>query len=203
MAATLQRLHGPRLWIADGNHPTVEGTYLAACVFYTAIYRESAEGLPTAPDCRARVRRRCRRSPPPSCWQEPARWGGLSSAARACFCGPRPRSDTRRQPAEDDGRIDRAVLGLLLDPELQRPWSQDEIAREIGDEIEPVDSLTRLHGAALIPGLDGFVCASRAAIKAHEIWQRLEGSGPQPLHPDRSVELSKTGCDRYASGSRG
>jgi hypothetical protein len=42
---TLRRLHDPRLWIADGTHPTVQGSYLAACVFYAVIYRESAEGL--------------------------------------------------------------------------------------------------------------------------------------------------------------
>ena len=33
------------LWQDDGSHPTELGTYLAACVFYAAIYRESPEGL--------------------------------------------------------------------------------------------------------------------------------------------------------------
>jgi hypothetical protein len=33
------------LWQSDGSHPTVEGTYLAACVFYTAIFRKSPKGL--------------------------------------------------------------------------------------------------------------------------------------------------------------
>jgi hypothetical protein len=33
------------LWAADGSHPTELGTYLAACVFYATIYRESPEGL--------------------------------------------------------------------------------------------------------------------------------------------------------------
>ena len=33
------------LWQADGSHPTVAGTYLAACVFYTVIWRKSPEGL--------------------------------------------------------------------------------------------------------------------------------------------------------------
>jgi hypothetical protein len=33
------------LWQEDGSHPNEQGTYLAACVFYTVIYRESPEGL--------------------------------------------------------------------------------------------------------------------------------------------------------------
>jgi len=33
------------LWQADGSHPSVAGTYLAACVFYATIFRESPKGL--------------------------------------------------------------------------------------------------------------------------------------------------------------
>jgi hypothetical protein len=33
------------LWQSDGSHPSVAGTYLAACVFYAAIFRASPEGL--------------------------------------------------------------------------------------------------------------------------------------------------------------
>jgi hypothetical protein len=32
------------LWQADGSHPTELGTYLAACVFYAAIFGRSPEG---------------------------------------------------------------------------------------------------------------------------------------------------------------
>ena len=35
----------PGLWQDDGSHPTEKGTYLAACVFYAAIFRESPHGL--------------------------------------------------------------------------------------------------------------------------------------------------------------
>jgi hypothetical protein len=40
------RRHNPQieLWQSDGSHPTTAGTYLAACVFYAAIYRASPEG---------------------------------------------------------------------------------------------------------------------------------------------------------------
>jgi hypothetical protein len=33
------------LWQEDGSHPNEQGTYLAACVFYTVIFHKSSEGL--------------------------------------------------------------------------------------------------------------------------------------------------------------
>jgi hypothetical protein len=72
-------------------------------------------------------------------------------------------------PAEEDARSDSAVLGLMLGQDDQRPWSRDEIAREIGSEMNATDSLNRLYGAGLIHRLEGFVWATRAAIKADEI----------------------------------
>jgi hypothetical protein len=33
------------LWQVDGSHPTFQGTYLAACVFYAVIFQQSPEGL--------------------------------------------------------------------------------------------------------------------------------------------------------------
>jgi hypothetical protein len=35
----------PGLWQDDGSHPEVAGTYLAACVFYAAIFGQSPVGL--------------------------------------------------------------------------------------------------------------------------------------------------------------
>ena len=32
------------LWSKDGSHPSKVGTYLAACVFYAALFGESPEG---------------------------------------------------------------------------------------------------------------------------------------------------------------
>jgi hypothetical protein len=33
------------LWQGDGSHPSTAGTYLAACVFYAALFRQSPVGL--------------------------------------------------------------------------------------------------------------------------------------------------------------
>jgi hypothetical protein len=43
----MARKHNPQLdlWQRDGSHPNELGTYLAACVFYATLFRESPEGL--------------------------------------------------------------------------------------------------------------------------------------------------------------
>jgi hypothetical protein len=40
-----QQSPGIGLWQDDGSHPSIAGTYLAACVFYAAIFRTSPAGL--------------------------------------------------------------------------------------------------------------------------------------------------------------
>jgi hypothetical protein len=65
---------------------------------------------------------------------------------------------------EEDGQIDHAIMLLLLDREAQRPWSEQEIEREIGCDV--TDSLARLYAAGLIHRLQGFVWAGRPAIAA-------------------------------------
>lgn len=39
----------PELFDPDGSHPTLAGSYLAACVFYAALLRRTPEGLPSPP----------------------------------------------------------------------------------------------------------------------------------------------------------
>lgn len=69
-----------------------------------------------------------------------------------------------RSPVDEEDRIDTAVLALLLgDP--ARPWSNDELAREIGDWIATTDSLARLHGAGLVHRLGEFAFATWPALR--------------------------------------
>jgi hypothetical protein len=66
-------------------------------------------------------------------------------------------------------QIQAAVLGLLTDPEVQRPWSVAELEREIGDRVRTADALTRLYAAGLIHRLDEYVFATRAAVRGVEL----------------------------------
>lgn len=71
-------------------------------------------------------------------------------------------------PAEVPDPIEQAVLALLTDhsPGL---WSDEEIARELGDRIEAADAVAALLRAGLAYRLDGFVFATRAAVRAVQL----------------------------------
>jgi hypothetical protein len=70
-------------------------------------------------------------------------------------------------PAERDAQQDRVILDMLMLETSHRPWSVDEIAREL--RSDPTDSLRRLYGGGLIHRLEQFVWASHAAVVAEEI----------------------------------
>jgi hypothetical protein len=77
------------------------------------------------------------------------------------------RDERTRTLAEEDIDIDSPVLGLLIGRDAARPWSREELDREIGQDT--TDSLNRLYGAGLIHRLDRFVWASRAALMAEDL----------------------------------
>ena len=79
----------------------------------------------------------------------------------------RSSEDDELTPAEREGQLDSAILGMLMLETSHRPWSFDEIVREMGSN--PTDSLNRLYGGGLIHRLEGFYWASRAAVMADEI----------------------------------
>lgn len=72
---------------------------------------------------------------------------------------------------EQEKHTDGVILSFLLAGDAQRPWSEDEVAREIDDPIAAADSLKRLARSGLIHRLNGFVFPSRAAQVAEEITQ--------------------------------
>jgi hypothetical protein len=72
--------------------------------------------------------------------------------------------------AQEDDRLDRAILDLLLHDQSCGPWAIEELVREIGDRAAVEDSLARLYGAGLIHRiLGGFVFATRAAVRANQL----------------------------------
>jgi hypothetical protein len=74
-----------------------------------------------------------------------------------------------RTPADDEDRVDFAVLHLLLHSGSPGLWAVDEVATEVGDRLAVVDAIARLKGAGLIHECGEFVFASRAAIRFCEI----------------------------------
>jgi hypothetical protein len=63
------------MWQDDGSHPTVSGTYLAACVFYAAIFRRSPEGLSYLDGLSSQDARVLQAAAASSVLQNPAQWG--------------------------------------------------------------------------------------------------------------------------------
>lgn len=90
--------------------------------------------------------------------------------------------------SEAHAYLDRAVLGLLIDIDKQRPWSEAEIAREISTPGHVPASLKRLRTAGLIHRWNDLVTAPRAAVRAHEITQSAEDpASAEERHHDKAV----------------
>lgn len=68
-----------------------------------------------------------------------------------------------------DSVVDGNIMAMLLADDGQRPWAVAEVVREYGEEIPVIDSLNRLHGGGLIHRLDGFVFATRAALRSDQL----------------------------------
>lgn len=83
---------------------------------------------------------------------------------------PAPTEDSGRlSSAEEDARVEHAVLGLLLVSQAPGLWSAEEVAREIGNRVATIDALSRLDRAGLIHRCEGFVFPTRAAARFDEI----------------------------------
>lgn len=65
----------PELWQGDGSHPTTTGTYLAACVFYAAIFDRSPVGLGYHADLSEHAAERVQETAATTVLDDLARWG--------------------------------------------------------------------------------------------------------------------------------
>lgn len=77
------------------------------------------------------------------------------------------RSGEEVRTGDDD--LERGVLALLLDSENPGPWSLDELAREVGDELQTIDAVARLHAVGLVHRCHEFVWATRPAARLHHL----------------------------------
>jgi hypothetical protein len=81
-----------------------------------------------------------------------------------------PDSEPTLMPAESKTRTESTIMSLLLVHDDQRPWSTEELVREIGREIDVRDAIADLHGVGLIHRTtDGFVFATRAATHLDQL----------------------------------
>ena len=62
------------LWQDDGSHPTEQGTYLAACVFYAAIFHETPLGLKYYPHLSRAVATILQTAAARTVMENPAQW---------------------------------------------------------------------------------------------------------------------------------
>ncbi len=73
-------------------------------------------------------------------------------------------SEPTLMPAESQARTESAVMTLLLLHDDQRPWSTDELIREIGRPDDVRNAIYSLHGVGLLHRTsDGFIFPTRAA----------------------------------------
>jgi hypothetical protein len=63
------------LWQADGIHPSVSGTYLAACVLYASIFRQSPTGSTYPAGLSAATAAVLRQSAAALVLADPGEWG--------------------------------------------------------------------------------------------------------------------------------
>ncbi len=92
-----------------------------------------------------------------------------------------PNEQPTPDQAAEEARDDWLILDLLLEAGTHRPWATAEITREYGHELNAIDAIDRLHGAGLAHKTsDGFVFATRAAVRYHELADRVPLSRASP-----------------------
>jgi predicted transcriptional regulator len=74
------------------------------------------------------------------------------------------------QPIPEPSQTESAIMSQLLVGDEQRPWSTEELVREMGKPIAVADAITALHAAGLIHRTsDGFLFPTRAAVRLDQL----------------------------------
>jgi hypothetical protein len=95
-------------------------------------------------------------------------------------------TQTKPGESEEFTRLEWAILGLLVTPYHQRPWSEDEIARTISTPGDVHEAVKRLQKVGLAHRWNRLVSATCAAVRSEEI--RQEHDDNPMLAADRRME---------------
>jgi hypothetical protein len=72
-------------------------------------------------------------------------------------------------PAVSDEQRDSLLLNLMLCEDQAFPWSREELARTIGNQIGAFDAVARLEEDGLVHRVGEFVFPTRACRRAGEL----------------------------------
>jgi hypothetical protein len=95
---------------------------------------------------------------------------------------------TQTNPGESEefARLEWAILGLLVTPYQQRPWSEAEIERTISTPGNVREAVERLRRVGLVHRWGNMVSATCAAVRSEEITQ--EHNDNPMIEEDRRME---------------
>lgn len=76
---------------------------------------------------------------------------------------------TVRDVAAEFDEAERAVLHMLLDPDVPGPWTVHEVEVELGSRVRAADAIAALRRAGLVHRCEEFVFASRPAVRCVQL----------------------------------
>ncbi len=81
-----------------------------------------------------------------------------------------PDDETTREQEPDSTTTEAGILDRLTGEDDQRPWSVDELIRDVGYRLPALDAINSLHHSGLIHRTkDDLIYPTRTAVRAKEL----------------------------------
>jgi len=81
-----------------------------------------------------------------------------------------PDEQPTRVAKPESTTIESGILDRLTYPDDQRPWSLDELIRDVDERLGVIDAVAKLRGVGLIHHTsDDLIFPTRAAVRAKEL----------------------------------
>ena len=77
--------------------------------------------------------------------------------------------DEQPSLADDDKTVEAGILERLTGERDQRPWSVDELIRDVGQRLPAIDAINNLQRIGLIHRCGELVFPTRVALRAAEL----------------------------------